>query len=270
MSFILITDSNVRNMFALLLTLCSVFMIGDASFVGSLTKCSMSDSECHKKLYQSVISEVGKVGVKELGIPPIDPLELRNVSVSLLGLLDISLEDGIVKGVKDCLFNNVTTDIPNGHFYLDMTCDITVKGHYKAFSASPLIKTLLGGDFIRADGIGKARVEKLHMNLDFAIYAYKGDDGEIYLTSKYEQTKYDFEILGKLVFAANNIFMGKQDISVLAVSLLNQTAKSLAPYAGRAFMDKSVEFVHAYCGKFFEAVPARYYIKEDLTPFIKQ
>ncbi|XP_061714302.1 uncharacterized protein LOC133522857 [Cydia pomonella] len=257
-------------MFALLFTVCSVFLIGDASFVGSLTKCSMSDSECHKKLYQSVISDVGKIGVKELGIPPVDPLELKNVSISILGLLDISLEDGIVKGVKDCLLNNVTTDIPNGHLYMDMTCDITVKGHYKAFSSSPLIKTLLGGEFIRADGLGKVKVEKLHMNFDFTIYAHKDDDGEIYLTSIYNQTKYDFEILGNLVFAGNNIFMGKQDISVLAVSLLNQIGKSMAPYFGRAFMEKSLEFVYAYCGKFFEVVPARYYIKEDLTPFIKQ
>ncbi|XP_047990798.1 uncharacterized protein LOC125229903 [Leguminivora glycinivorella] len=257
-------------MFKLLFTLCSVFFFGDASFVGSLTKCSINDSLCQKKLYQSLIRHIGKSGVEELGIPPVDPLELKNVSVAIVGMLDISLEHGIVRGAKDCLLNNVTTDLPNGHLYMDMTCDFTVKGHYKAFSSSPLIKSVLGGEFVRADGVGKVRVEKLHLKLDFAIYAHKDDDGEIYLTSKYDETKYDFEILGKLVFAANNIFMEEQDISALAVSLLNQAGKSMAPYFGRAFMDKALEYVYAFCGRFFEVVPARYYIKDDLTPFLSQ
>lgn len=70
--------------------------------MSSLPKCSIRDNDCQRELFQTVLSSIGKTGVEELGIPPIDPLELNDVSVSVADLLDITLVDGIAKGVKDC------------------------------------------------------------------------------------------------------------------------------------------------------------------------
>lgn len=41
---------------------------------------------------------------------------------------------------------------------MDLTCDILFKGKYKVFSASPLIKNLLGGENVHGEGDGKAKI----------------------------------------------------------------------------------------------------------------
>ncbi|XP_073943203.1 uncharacterized protein [Choristoneura fumiferana] len=248
--------------------LSSLFILGDAAFVASLPKCSMNDSECHRELLQVILRDIGKTGIEELGIPPIDPVELKNVSISIADLVDVTLVDGVGLGVKDCKINSMVTDIPGGRISVDILCDITVKGHYKASSSSPLIKALLGKDYLHGDGYGKVRAEKIHLKFDFKISVSRGDDGEVYLTGIYNATKYQYEFLGDIAFAANNIFLGDEDISEDAVRLLNQSAKSLAPYFGATFIEKALEILFTVTGKFFRTVPTRLYLQEDLTPYI--
>lgn len=67
----------------------------------------MNDSECHRELLQVILGDIGKTGIKELGIPPIDPVELKNVSISIADLIDITLVDGVGLGVKDCKINSM-------------------------------------------------------------------------------------------------------------------------------------------------------------------
>lgn len=71
----------------------------------TLTKCPISDGECHKKLFQKVIVDISSTGVPELDIPPVDPIELKNISVKILDVLDITLIDGYAKGVKNCIID---------------------------------------------------------------------------------------------------------------------------------------------------------------------
>ncbi|KAI8424486.1 hypothetical protein MSG28_002957 [Choristoneura fumiferana] len=252
------------------LVLSSIFIFGDASFVSSLPKCSVRDNECQRELLQTVISSIGKTGVKELGIPPIDPLELKNVSVSVADLLDITLVDGVVKGVKDCEIHKMVTDVESGISSMDLTCDITVKGHYKATSSSPLVKSLFGGDFVRGDGFGKVKVEKIRLHIEFKLKVTKDAKGEVYLAGDDGQIKSKFEILGNLVFAADNIFLGNEDVSDVVVRMLNENGKSFAPFFGGPFMEKTGEFVYNITGKFFKVVPARFYIKEDLSEYVTE
>lgn len=44
--------------------------------------------------------------------------------------------------------------------FAEVTCDVTVKGQYKVFSESPIIKTLLNGDTIHGEGNGKVKIGK--------------------------------------------------------------------------------------------------------------
>lgn len=53
-----------------------------------------------------------------------------------------------------CFSINITEEI--GH--QENTCDLTIKGHYKVETSSPLIERLLGGTSIRGDGNAKVKM----------------------------------------------------------------------------------------------------------------
>lgn len=55
--------------------------------------------------------------------------------------------------------------------------------------------------------------EKLKLDLDFAFEVKKLDDGELHFTLIPDEANYSFEILDKATFSADNMFVGKQDIS---------------------------------------------------------
>lgn len=74
------------------------------TFSVDLPKCKLDDFECMRGLYESVIHGIGKTGIPELKIPPVDPIKLTNVTVNVLGLVNITMVDGVAKGVKDCIF----------------------------------------------------------------------------------------------------------------------------------------------------------------------
>lgn len=73
----------------------------------TLPKCSFSDQECLKNLIQNVLQDISKSGIKELNMPSIDPIKLNNIQVSVLGLMNITLEDGVAKGIKECIIDSI-------------------------------------------------------------------------------------------------------------------------------------------------------------------
>lgn len=73
----------------------------------NLSQCKINDGNCQKVMIQSVLRDISKTGVPELGIPKLDPIHLKNVSVAILDVLDITLVEGTVKGVKDCTVEKV-------------------------------------------------------------------------------------------------------------------------------------------------------------------
>lgn len=72
-----------------------------------LQKCSFSDQICLKELIQGVLKDISKNGIQELNMPPIDPIRLQNIPVSVLGLINITLEDGVAKGIKECVIDKI-------------------------------------------------------------------------------------------------------------------------------------------------------------------
>lgn len=73
--------------------------------VDTLPKCALKDQDCLKNLYETIVKDIGSKGVPELGIPPVDPIELRNVTVSVLGLMNITLVEGTAIGASGCVFD---------------------------------------------------------------------------------------------------------------------------------------------------------------------
>lgn len=76
--------------------------------VEQLPKCKLSDNECKRGLIESALRILAKTGLPEKGIPKIDPFSIHNVSLSIPDVIDLTLVDGRVKGIKDCAMNKFT------------------------------------------------------------------------------------------------------------------------------------------------------------------
>lgn len=68
----------------------------------TLTKCSIKDNPCMINSFMKVLSEVGSTGIPKLNILPIDPLELKNVTITIMDSLDLTVTNGTIKGLKNC------------------------------------------------------------------------------------------------------------------------------------------------------------------------
>ncbi|NP_001153663.1 uncharacterized protein LOC100301495 precursor [Bombyx mori] len=254
--------------FKILFTLCAFAICFCASaYVDTLQKCGKSDAVCQKKLLQSVLKSISKTGIPELDIPQIDPIQLKGFNVAILDLVNITLVDGVAKGVKDCTVNKFEANFDDLHASIELVCDITIKGHYSVYSGSPLIKNFLGGDNIHGDGNGKAKIEKFKVAFDFDFTVEKrGDD--LFIKSSIEKMKYTYDVLGKMVFAADNLYVGNKEQSASIVKLMNENWRILMDMVGKQFVEKAMNFVFNFTQKFFSNVPTKNYILDDLENYV--
>uniref|UniRef100_A0A2A4K506 Uncharacterized protein n=1 Tax=Heliothis virescens TaxID=7102 RepID=A0A2A4K506_HELVI len=251
-----------------LVCLFTVFVFCESGFVDNLEKCKINDGECEKDLIQSVIRDIAKTGVPELGIPQIDPIAINNISLAILNVIDITLVEGTAKGIKDCIVNKFVTKVEEGRATMELTCDISIKGHYKVFSNSPLVKSLAGGDTVTGDGNGKVKIEKLYLKLDFH-FDVERRNGETYIKCRPDKLNYNYKIKGKMTFFADNLYIGKQEASKLVTGVLNENWETLISSFGKPFMDKAIYIMESFLRKFFGSVPTKYYIIDDLSAYVK-
>ncbi|KAF9816394.1 hypothetical protein SFRURICE_000300, partial [Spodoptera frugiperda] len=211
------------------------------SGLDNLPKCHLNDDECLRDLYETVIRDIGKHGIPDLNIPPVDPIRLTNVTVI-----------------------NITSEI--GH--QENTCDLTIKGHYKIDTTSSLAECHVHS----WRNVSTWRWEwenKVHLKFDFPFYAQRRDDGEIYIKCIYDLIKYDYEFGGKVTFFADNLYVGEQEISASIIPMLNENWRFVMSGFGQPFVDKAMEFYFRFAGYFFDNIPARHYIIDDLSPYAK-
>ncbi|CAG9787829.1 unnamed protein product [Diatraea saccharalis] len=253
-----------RNTFVVL---SAVLFLGDAAFVDTLTQCGLKDTQCQKKLFQTVLKERSKTGIPEYNIPIFDPITLKDVNLPVLDIANLTLVEGKIKGLSSCVLNDFSTYVDSGRATMDLTCDITVSGNYKAFASSPLIKATLGGDSIRGDGKVKIKIEKLNLKFDFKFTVNKRD-GETYLKGKNGKLVYKYEVLGKVVFAANNLFMGDQDVSATITSMLNQNWRLIMQTIGGQVMNRAMDRVKDLISNLFDHIPTKYFISDDLSAYV--
>ncbi|KAH9630123.1 hypothetical protein HF086_004829 [Spodoptera exigua] len=84
------------------------FVLCESGFVEQLPKCKLNDDNCKKGLIQTVLKILAKTGLPEKGIPKLDPLSVSNESFKIADVIDLTLVDGVVKGIKDCTVNRFT------------------------------------------------------------------------------------------------------------------------------------------------------------------
>lgn len=70
-------------------------------------KCAIDDPVCIQDLIQNLLINLGKGGIQEYDIPPIDPFKIEKLKVSILDLMTINVVEGEVRGIKDCVIDNI-------------------------------------------------------------------------------------------------------------------------------------------------------------------
>lgn len=74
--------------------------------VDTLPQCSIKDATCMKGVFQHIIKTVGSKRVEEMGIPPLDPIEMGKVSADVIKGVAITITQGTAKGMSNCVFNS--------------------------------------------------------------------------------------------------------------------------------------------------------------------
>ncbi|KAI5636240.1 hypothetical protein NE865_11004 [Phthorimaea operculella] len=248
----------------------ATFAFSESAFVDFLEetgRCSIKDNACQEKLYTASVKHIAPVGIPEKGIPPFDPFVIKDLTVSVVNLFDITMKSGVAKHLKSCVLNRINTTIENYHSTMEITCDVTIKGNYSLSATSPLIKNLLGSaDSVRGDGFGQVKIQKMHITFDFDIFL-RETDGEVYIDCTYDDTKYKYDF-GKVTFDANNIYIADQEVSNQVVSILNNNWEFFATTFGKPFMTVATDIIFEYTHRFFDVTPARFYLLEDLREWL--
>lgn len=56
-----------------------------------------------KELFQKMLKD-GEKGIPEFNIPSFDPLRFKDVSINVLDAVNVTITDGVVKGISKCVF----------------------------------------------------------------------------------------------------------------------------------------------------------------------
>nr|XP_032516629.1 uncharacterized protein LOC116769596 [Danaus plexippus plexippus] len=180
--------------------------------VDTLSKCAIKDNDCVKNLFQKIIIEYSSTGVPEYGVPPFDPFKIKDITIPILGLLNFTIEDADVLGVKDCVIDSFSCEIEKGVVNVGISCDIEVKGKFLVSGTNPISDHIYAGKNIHGNGNGEIKAEKLHMDIAFYYNLVRKENNEIYVSPLVEQTELSYDMQNFHV-SADNIFIGEEDVS---------------------------------------------------------
>ncbi|KAJ8723383.1 hypothetical protein PYW08_003295 [Mythimna loreyi] len=232
-------------------------------------KCASSDSECIKSLYKSFIQEASDNGIEEFGVPKADPFVIKNMEVEALGMIKITAKEGEITGFRNCELTDSKVDLTALRHSVSIFCDrIAVESSYK-IESTPTLLALIGGIDVHGEGQGGAVFEKITLNLDFAFDLKKRDDGEVYIEIKPDDTTYSFEVTGKATVHADNIYVGKQEISTVLVNIFNENWEFLTNNFGKTVIDNASGILMEHAQNLMNKIPIKNLITDDVSPYVK-
>ncbi|XP_068617296.1 uncharacterized protein [Battus philenor] len=258
----------ILTMYRLLLLIASSFVICESAYVDSFKKCSMKDDECMREFYQSLILSLGDNGAPEIGVNKIDPMELQNESVSVLGILNMTLIDGFITGIKSCAIKSLVNDFDKGRATLQTYCEhLTIQGHYIVDLADSIAQITSFIHSTHGEGQGKVVIDKINVHIEFPFH-FVNHNNDVHF-KLHNDVMYSFNILGKAVFESDSLVMGNEEGGKAIIKYLNDNWRVILESFGRVFFDKVVEIVKSFSNKFFDNVPVKNFIKEDLSSYVK-
>ncbi|XP_022828066.1 uncharacterized protein LOC111357554 [Spodoptera litura] len=255
---------------AIILSSAILVLCGAAAIFDKINKkCDFGDDECLQGLYFGLLAEATNNGISELGVPKLEPYELKNQQLPILGMINIIIPHGTVNGFKNCVGSNFHNDVESLRLKVTLICEnFAINGKYK-IEVTPVLKALIGTIDIHGDGQCSVAVDKVKLDLEIAYEVKKNENGDIRFALKPEDTTYEFEFLEKVTFGADNVFIGSQDISTVMTNVLNENWEFIAKNFARPVIDLAMTIFSSNAQKVLDALPVKDLYNTDLTPYVK-
>ncbi|XP_013133180.1 PREDICTED: protein takeout-like [Papilio polytes] len=212
-----------------------------------ITPCVGLKPVCLKKNIQETIPRFVK-GIPSLGVNSTDPLTYDYVNVELPGGLKIEFKDGVLKGLRNCLVNDA--QFQNNDAEVELTCNTTIKGKYKAQGQILIIS-------INGDGDAKLKITDLNLKIKLKFIDSIRNGVTYYDIEDY---KVSYNIKGKLQFALTNLFKGNPELGQTVLAFLNENWKLVDAEFGKPLFDIVIAIAFDNVKKFFSMIP-----KEELV-----
>ncbi|XP_045449633.1 protein takeout-like [Melitaea cinxia] len=250
-----------------LLLSCSL-VYSDASYVDTLTKCHINDGKCITKIFLKVLNDVGSTGIPELNVGPIDPLELTNVTLNVLDSIKLIITSGSIKGFTKCNVKRLSVDLDKQEGSQDLACEaLELNGEFYFEGFNPQLQKFFGTDSLSGHGKAMIKFEQVAMTLSIPVTVIE-KDGDTYINIFHNTINYTYSV-EKAEFDIQELFIGETDVSQILLEFLKTSWKSLNQIFGTSFVDKAAELVLEYSKEFFDRVPTKFYILDDLTPYVR-
>ncbi|XP_004932672.1 circadian clock-controlled protein daywake [Bombyx mori] len=206
--------------------------------------CNDTSSECLVKATQDAVPHFVR-GIPELDIPTLDPFVIEELSIPLSGV-KVTFLQGKVSGFKNCIVDNVISELDKRHFVLQFHTNLTIKGQYTAVGRLLLFP-------INGEGDATIKLTNLRMKVDINTKYIKGKNGLHHFGLR--NYKYTFDYGDRVSFDLQNIFKESKQLSDTVLNFLNENWKTVAEEFGKPIVDYAVELAINTIKKFFLAVP---------------
>ncbi|VVC91419.1 circadian clock-controlled protein daywake-like [Leptidea sinapis] len=206
--------------------------------------CNQTTKECLVKATQDAIPDFVK-GIPDLGLPSLDPFVIDKLAIPLNGL-KVTFYQGKVTGFRNCIVDNVISELEKRHFVLEFHCNLTIKGQYDAVGQILVFP-------INGEGDAKVKLTNLRMKVDINTKYIKDNKGVNHFSIK--NYKYTFDYGDKVTFDLQNLFKESKELSNTVLTFLNENWKTVAEEFGKPIVDYAVELAIRTIEKFFLVVP---------------
>ncbi|XP_039754902.1 uncharacterized protein LOC120629892 [Pararge aegeria] len=247
---------------------CALVAFCESAFVESLQKCKMDDTVCYKDLMKNILQDIDQTGIAEYNIPPIDPFSLSEFKVSILDMLSITVVEGEVRGIKDCVFENIISEHEKGHLVLELVCNLVMKVKVKLGEISPLLQNSLGSKALEGGGNAKIKLDNMHLKLEYFYDTIKKQDGDVYFKCKPEKSIHDYKIVDATM-VVDKMVLGKQDATKQINDFMGKNVQFLFNTFSKDFFNVAMGHLSKVVDNFFENTPVKHFISTDLSTYVK-
>lgn len=220
----------------------ALLAVADAGKIPSFIQpCSASDPKMNECI-ERVITQIGPrfaEGIPELGVAPLDPVQLGTVNVDNPAL-KIVFTDTVVTGLKGFKVNAFKINTEKGKATLDFTANVTLKANYDMDGQVIILP-------IRGNGQAKIKITNLNIVVK---YDFDNKNGYWVITNYKDHYKMD-----RAQFKFTNLFGGNKQLAETTERFTNENwsliMQEIAPPALKQIIKSCVDEVQ----KFFSAVP---------------
>ncbi|XP_038214155.1 uncharacterized protein LOC119833970 [Zerene cesonia] len=212
-----------------------------------------------------MIKKINNPGLPTFNVLPFDPINLTDITVNFPNLVNVTINNGVLTGVTTCVFQSFAIDSTEGLVKEQLLCNMSLSGDYTADAPNSVLTDFQTDEDLHGEGNGGIDIVNLYLKIEVPLHFEKRNN-ETFIVCSYDEGKWDFEFQGSVVFSADNLYVGDQNIASDVVSYLNENWQDSS--FGQVYVDEYIKIYFAYSKRFLEGVPTKYYITDDLTSYL--